>query len=72
MIERTKFGYAVHEGIFIQAYSSLELISKIKARGHPIDDQLIEIIKNMKEGDTTMKPEAFYGNIPSVNGVPKK
>ena len=53
-------------------YNQTDLIAKIRARNHPIDEQLVEIVKGMKHGDETKEPQAFYGDIPSVNGIPKK
>lgn len=64
--------FVIHQGVFMEAISKHDLILRIKTRGHPIDDQLITIIENMKVGDKTIEPQAFYGSVPSVNGVPKK
>lgn len=64
--------FVIHQGVFMEAISKHDLILKIKNRGHPIDDQLIAIVENMKVGDKTIEPQAFYGDVPSVNGVPKK
>lgn len=74
MIERIdEINYGV-SGVDVvdTVYTKNELIHKIRMRDHPIDDQLISIIENMKIGEITKKPEAFYGDIPSVNGVPKR
>ena len=56
----------------IEIYTQSGLINKISKRNHPIDDQLIDIVKNMKVGESTTEPQAFYGNFRSVNGVPKR
>jgi hypothetical protein len=77
MIERIdEINYAVEvQGQLPWVGLQKELIERINTQSSQsiqFRAKLIDIVLRMKVGDKTKKPEAFYGDIPSVNGVPKR